>query len=223
MDKYQAAGIVFYKIEGDKKLVFLGLEGKEWRHFGGKIEEQDQKDPSKTIVRVLNEESEGQITVTNPYALDKIYDEKDKTVVYFKRCNTEFITLLNELKPTKIKSEYKWMEGNEVKYVKALDEKPKIAITTDQQKPINILKDGIIDFYTGYDLLCNSKDQYFLTKLVYVMNEDIIPIIEKYLEFGSGAGDFLHLFTINGFVAYSWYNKIKFNMKIDKLFQTRAP
>lgn len=246
MDAYKAAAIVFYRheaIEGKvNTLVFMGLEGKEWRHFGGKIEEQDEKQSYKTMQRELMEETEGQLTFDRVFVSDKIYDQKSKMVVYFKLCDEELQERLKVLKPTKVKSEYKWMNPNDSgipKYIRvqlnALKTKPKIAITVDTSsntRPLDIFVTGLRYFYSGYVELCNMEDMNFLDKLVFALppigsdfkvgNEKIIPIIEKYLELDGtkNIGQFLDLFTINGFTARGWFDRASFQMQVDQLFQT---
>lgn len=231
MNKYRAAAIVFYKNETIEGKVFMGLESKGWMHFGGKIEEQDGKDSSKTMLRELMEETEGQITVDDASALEKIYDQKSKMVVYFKNCDEELQEKLKDLKPTKVKSKYKWMEINDPgipKYIRIQLSRPKIAIVVDSTiypELCGFFVAGLRNFYFEYSEVCNTQDQYFLSKIVHKEEKEIIPLINKYLKLNGNhnmknVGQFMDLFTINKFTVRSLFNRINFQLDVDQLFQT---
>lgn len=114
---YRAASIIYFHFNK----VFLGLEDKGWKHFGGKIEDEDKNDPFQTAKRELEEETEGQLTMYQE-PLIRFYNEPAKMMCFVVHCSKGLYKRLNKLRPTSVKKEYKWFNVESEEFLNLVPE-----------------------------------------------------------------------------------------------------
>ena len=117
MEDYRSASVIFWKYgPGREVLIFLGYEEAvgSWRHFGGRREEYDTR-PYQTMTRELREETEYDLQLGDMDTSH--YFQSSKQVVYLHKCPRRFTRHLNGMKPSPVKSQYKWFKMDELEIV----------------------------------------------------------------------------------------------------------